>query len=198
MSALNKTPGPKQSDQTEHLLMKKNQAVSIGEILKLINCSPESIKNNSGETVFRCIHCNRMLASRSKLTNKLITYDDFQHVLSHQKTKGLPIQETLVELGFVKEEDIVQELITWYGFPYLPLNNYEINKDAIEMVSYNLAIRHCSVPIEKMGSSLTIAMANPLDASAIIEIEVASKCIILPFVSTISDIKKAIDRCYKN
>ncbi len=185
------------ADHSDNLLIRKTQNVPVGEILKLINCVSEPVKENSGETVFRCIHCNRLMASKYKPESKAIHYDDFQQVLAHQKNHGLPIQEILVKLELIKEEDIVQELISLYGFPYLPLNNYDVSKDAIEMIPYELAKRHCAIPIEKMGEGLTVAMANPLDTAAINEMEKVSRCMILPLISTISEIKKAIDISYK-
>ncbi len=49
--------------------------------------------------------------------------------LNVQKEKGGLIGEVLVELGLAKEEDITQALTVQYGFPYLPLANYEVNPE---------------------------------------------------------------------
>lgn len=117
--------------------------------------------------------------------------------LAVQKEKGGLVGEILVELGFAKEEDIAQALTAQYGFPYLPLASYEIDPQIIEMIPARLARQYLLVPIDKIGNNLTIAMSNPLNVHAIEDAESASSCNVQIFVSTSSDIKKAIEKYYK-
>lgn len=117
--------------------------------------------------------------------------------LSLQKEKGGLIGEILVELGFVKEEDIAQALTAQYGFPYLPLSNYEINYDIINVIPARVCRQYMLVPIDKIGTNLTLAMSNPLNMQAIEDVELLSGCNVQTFVSTSTDIKKAIDKYYK-
>ena len=64
----------------------------------------------------------------------IITHQQLDKALAVQKEKGGLIGEILVELGFVKEEDIAQALTAQYGFPYLPLGNYEVNIETINII----------------------------------------------------------------
>ena len=118
--------------------------------------------------------------------------------LAIQKEKGGLIGEILVELGYVKEEDIAQALTAEYGFPYLPLTNYDINPEVIDMIPGRVARQYFLIPIDRIGNNLTIAMSNPLNVQAIEDVEVISGCNIQTFVSTSSDIKKAIEKYYKD
>ncbi|MFH1128645.1 MAG: hypothetical protein WAW67_04060 [Candidatus Omnitrophota bacterium] len=120
-----------------------------------------------------------------------------EKALSFQKEKGGLIGEILVELGFAKEEDIAQSLTAQYGFPFLPLSNYEIGSDVINIVPARVARQYVLIPIDKIGNNLTLAMSNPLNINAIEDIELLSSCSIQTFVSTSSDIKKAIEKYYK-
>lgn len=115
-----------------------------------------------------------------------------------QQEKGGLIGEILVELGFVKEEDIAQALTAQYGFPYLPLSNYDINPEIVNIVPGRVARQYLLVPIDKIGNNLTVAMSNPLNVQAIEDVELLSGCSIQAFVSTSSDIKKAIAKYYKD
>lgn len=127
----------------------------------------------------------------------LITQEKLQKALTYQRNKGGLIGEILVELGFVKEEDIAQALTTQYGFPFLPLGNYDINTDILSIVPARVAKQYMFIPVDKIGNNLTIAMSNPLNVQAVEDVELLSGCSVQVFVSTSSDVKKAIERYYK-
>jgi type IV pilus assembly protein PilB len=128
---------------------------------------------------------------------KVITPQQLEKAMAVQKQKGGLLGEILVELGFAKEEDIAQALTTQYGFPYLPLNNYEINPEIIKLVPLRVAKQYLLIPIDKIGNNLTLAMSNPLNTQAIEDVEILTGCNVQSFVSTSSDIKKAIEKYYK-
>ena len=127
----------------------------------------------------------------------IINEQQLARALSVQKDKGGLIGEILVELGFAKEEDIAQSLTAQYGFPYLPLSNYDINSEIVNIVPGRVARQYLLVPIDKIGNNLTLAMSNPLNVLAIEDVELLSGCSVQTFVSTSSDIKKAIEKYYK-
>jgi len=128
----------------------------------------------------------------------IISQQQLEDALALQKEKGGLIGEILVELGLVKEEDIAQALTAQYGFPYLPLGNYEINPEVIEVIPGRVARQYLLVPIDRIGNNLTLAMSNPLNIQAIEDVELLAGCSVQTFVSTSSDIKKAIEKYYKD
>ncbi len=128
----------------------------------------------------------------------VIDRNQLDKAIVFQKERGGLIGEILVELGFAKEEDIAQSLTAQYGFPYLPLASYEINIDIIEIVPKRVARQYALIPIDKIGNNLTLAMSNPLNFQAIEDVELLSGCNVQTFVSTSSDIKKAIEKYYKD
>lgn len=130
------------------------------------------------------------------IERKIITSDQLQKALDFQKVNNGLIGEILVQLGFAKEEDIAQVLTAQYGFPYLPLSSYEIDVEVAKIVPEHVARQYCLIPIDKIGNNLTVAMSNPLNSSAIEDVEMISKCVVQAFVSTTTDIRKAIERCY--
>lgn len=127
-----------------------------------------------------------------------INRQQLEKALAFQKENGGLIGELLVELGFLKEEDIAQALTAQYGFPYLPLDNYEINTEIINIVPKRVAKQYMLVPIDKIANNLTLAMSNPLNVQAIEDVELLSGCNIQTFVSTSTDIKNAIQKYYKD
>lgn len=117
--------------------------------------------------------------------------------IAYQREKGGLFGEILVQLKFATEEDIAQALTCQYGFPYLPLANYEIDHEVIISIPENVCRQFCLIPVDKIGKSLTLAMADPLNQNAIDDVELITSCTVQAFVSTASDIKEAIARYYK-
>ena len=128
----------------------------------------------------------------------IINQAQMEQGLDIQRTKGGLIGEILVELGFVKEDDVAQALTAQYGFPYLPLGNYDIDPEIISIIPGRVARQYLLVPIDKIGNNLTLAMSNPLNIQAIEDVELLSGCSVQTFVSTTSDVKKAIEKYYKD
>lgn len=129
----------------------------------------------------------------------VLNQEQLEKALLFQKQKGglNLIGEILVELGYAKEEDIAQALTVQYGFPYLPLSNYEVSPEIVDIIPAKLARQYILIPIDKIGNNLTLVMSNPLNAKAIDEIEAVTDCNVQVFVSTSSDIKKAIEKYYR-
>lgn len=127
---------------------------------------------------------------------KIIKEPELQKALQMQKEKGGLLGSILVLLGFATEEQIAQALTTQYGFPYLPLKNYEIDQEIVKLIPRNVAEQYALIAIDKVGNSLTVAMSNPLNLHAIEDIELITNCKVQTFVSTQSDIKAIIIRYY--
>ncbi|MBL7155573.1 MAG: hypothetical protein ISS90_00330 [Candidatus Omnitrophica bacterium] len=126
----------------------------------------------------------------------VITRAQLEKALQVQKEKGGLIGQVLVLLGFTKEEEIAQALTVQYGFPYLPLENYELTKEVVRLVPENVARQYCLITVDKIGDTLTIAMSNPLNMKAVEDIELLTNCNVQIFVSTMTDINNALDKLY--
>jgi len=132
------------------------------------------------------------------LERGIINQSQLDQSLNFQREKGGLIGEILVDLGFVKEDDIAQSLTAQYGFPYLPLGNYDVDAEITGIIPGRVARQYLLVPIDKIGNNLTLAMSNPLNIQAIEDVELLSGCSVQTFVSTSSDIKRAIEKYYKD
>lgn len=126
----------------------------------------------------------------------LVTQEQLEKALEVQRAKGGLLGEIMVDMGIVKEEDIAQTLTAQYGFPYLPLSNYEIDPEVLRTIPARVAKQYLLIPIDKIGNCLTLAMSNPLNQQAIEDVELLSGCTVQTFVATSSDIKRAIEKYY--
>lgn len=126
----------------------------------------------------------------------IISQAQLDKALTKQKEKGGLIGEILVELGFAQEQDIAHALTVQYGFPYLPLDNYEINAEVLNVIPARVAKQYLLMPIDKIGNNLSVGMSNPLNIQAVEDVELLSGYNVQIFVCTSSDIKRAIERYY--
>ena len=131
------------------------------------------------------------------IERKVINQKQLEKAPKLQEDQGGLIGEILVSLEFVKEEDIAHALTAQYGFPYLPLANYEIDTEVIKIIPENVARQYCIIPVDKISNNLTLAMSNPLNVQAVEDIELLTSCVVQIFVSTATDIRKAVDKYYK-
>jgi len=97
----------------------------------------------------------------------------------------------------VNELEIVEALTAQYGFPYMPLERYQINTECAGAVPENVARQYNVVPLDIIGGLLTVAMSNPLNDRAIEDIEMITKHKMQVFISTVSSINEAINDLYK-
>ncbi|MFH1360885.1 MAG: hypothetical protein ABIJ41_07660 [Candidatus Omnitrophota bacterium] len=148
------------------------------------------------------------MTSFKKISNKqlgevlvergVINREQLAMAVAYQKEKGGLIGEVLVHLNFATEESIAQALTCQYGFPYLPLANYEIDQEVLGSVPENVSKQYCLIPIDKIGKSLTLAMSNPLNVQAIEDVELITGCTVQTFVSTTTDIRNCLKKYYKS
>ncbi len=127
---------------------------------------------------------------------KVITPEQLESALKIQQAKGGLLGQILVSLGFATEEAVAQAVTAQYGFPYLPLKSYTIDPELLRLIPENVARQYCLVPVDHIGDTLTIAMADPLDARVIEDIEMLSRCSVQIFISTGSEVMEAIQRSY--
>jgi hypothetical protein len=138
-------------------------------------------------------HLGQLLVERG-----IINHEQIDIAVEYQREHGGLLGEALVVLKFATERDITQALTAQYGFPYLPLMNYDVDPDVIRVVPEHVCRKFCLIPIDKIGKSLTLAMANPLNVQASEDVELISGCAIQTFVSTATEIKQAIDKYYSS
>jgi len=126
----------------------------------------------------------------------VITPAQLNKAAQEQKRGGERVEQTLVRLGYVKEEVILQYLADYFNLPYLDLDTYLIDEKVAKMIPEEMARRHTLIPIFKIGNTLTVAMTNPLNILALDEVRNKAKTDVEIAISTEKKIKKAIDQHY--
>ena len=134
---------------------------------------------------------------RSELLLKgLITLEQESRILGEMNKRKTSFKETVVVLGFLKEEDLALAEASILDLPFLSLDDYLINPDVVSLVPEKTARQHHIIPVFKVGKTLTVATSDPLNVLALDEVRAASGGDVETVVSTREMIRKALDQCY--
>ena len=125
-----------------------------------------------------------------------ITPEQLAAALEEQKKKSGYLSQHLIAMGFATEVDIAACLSNQYNFPYLPLKNFTINQDVLNIIPLKWIRIYSLLPVDKIGNILSIAMADPLNDGIVQMIKQLTDCEISVFISTYSELKEAINRCF--
>ncbi|MGB9698210.1 MAG: GspE/PulE family protein [Thermodesulfobacteriota bacterium] len=126
----------------------------------------------------------------------VITRDQLQRALEEQKRTGERLEQTIVRLQFAAEELVWQSMADYFSLPFIDLNTYQIDEKVIKIIPEEIVRRHNLMPLFKIGNTLTVAMANPLDIYALDEVRAKTGCDVEIALSTKEKIKRAIDQYY--
>lgn len=130
------------------------------------------------------------------IKERLITPDQLADARTKQVGAKKPIQELLVEMGFVKEEDLLKALSRIYKIPLTNLNSETIDPSAIGFVPYDISENYGVFPVRSENGILILAMSNPQDIVALDTVRMHSNMQIRPILCSKSDIDKAINKHY--
>lgn len=137
----------------------------------------------------------QILLDRKKISESQISLA--LQIRKYSKNEAL-LGEVLLDLRFVNEDDILEAAIEQHQFPYLPVNQYEIDPQVLDLVPIEVAVKYTLMPLERLTNALTIVMANPTDEKAIKEVELVSECRVSIFIDKPSEIRQAIRMYYEN
>jgi GSPII_E N-terminal domain. len=127
------------------------------------------------------------------IQNKLLTSEQLEQALAMQKEKGVRLSEILVSAGFVQETALMSAVSSGIGLPVIDLKRLKVNKEVIGLIPKEVGKHYLILPLSKIGDTLTLAMANPLDVLAIEHVESLTGYKINPVISSSRDILQALE-----
>jgi type IV pilus assembly protein PilB len=129
---------------------------------------------------------------------KVITPEQLDRALKAQKESGsnARLGSTLVQLGFVTDEEVTNFLSRQYGVPAINLQYFEIDPTVVKLIPEDTAKRYQILPLSRVGASLTIAMVDPTNVFAMDDIKFMTGFNIEPVVASAPAIAEAIDKAY--
>ncbi|NQT95314.1 MAG: Flp pilus assembly complex ATPase component TadA [Candidatus Omnitrophica bacterium] len=142
-----------------------------------------------------------VLSLKDRVTKKLlessiIDQAQLDKALQFQKEKGGKLSQILIDLGYVKQKDLLVTLSQDLNIPLINLSKYNIDPTIIEMVPREIARHYQLIPLSKMGPTITIVVADPLNIFAIDDIKSLTGFDVRLVLADTDDIISAIEQYY--
>ncbi len=129
---------------------------------------------------------------------QIITAGQLQSALRLQKERGEKLSEILVSEGFVRAEDLASFLSIEWNIPLIDLKTHVIEPEALQLIPEKMARQHTLIPLNIIGESLVVVMAEPDDYSAIGDVFTLTGMKIEVAFANGADIRRAIDIYYRS
>lgn len=127
---------------------------------------------------------------------ELINEEQLQDALKDAKDNGTRVGFSLVKLGFVAEEELTRMLSKQYRVPAVDLDKVKVDDKVIKVIEGDIAYKHLVLPLRKVGRTLTVAMANPTDMSALDDLKFITRFDIEPVIVGEYTLRKHLEDYY--
>ncbi|HXQ29967.1 MAG TPA: type IV-A pilus assembly ATPase PilB [Gemmatimonadales bacterium] len=127
----------------------------------------------------------------------LITQEQLKKALLEQKTSGMRLGYTLVKLGYIEETEVTKMLARQYRMPAVDLSRFEVDPKILRLLTADIATKYTVLPLKREGRTLTIAIADPNNVTAIEDIKFITRCDVFPVVAGEYTLRNAIERYYQ-
>jgi type IV pilus assembly protein PilB len=131
------------------------------------------------------------------VSDGVVTQKQFEQALAEQRRTGEKLGEILVRLGLITESQLVHFLSSQFGIPEIAFPK-RIAPEIINVISGRIARKYCVVPIGRTLGSVTVAVADPTNLSALDDLAFMTSLKVVPTIAPPSVIRQAIERYYES
>ncbi len=125
-----------------------------------------------------------------------ISEEDLERALELQKERGEKLGKILVDLGFIAMRDVMAALSDQLNVPLVVIEGPPAVSPETEKLSPRFLRQFRCLPIALHGSSLTLAMADPLDFETISAVRSSTGLKVEPVLALEQEILDAVERHY--
>ena len=129
---------------------------------------------------------------------KLLTPEQLDNAVNIQQKQGGRLSEILLSQGLVKAQDLAAVLSVKLNVPLIDLQRHKIQPEALRLIPEDVARKHTLIPLDMVGNSLVVVMADPQDIQTIEDIKAQVKMNIEVALGISTDILSAIDLNYRS
>lgn len=129
--------------------------------------------------------------------HKIISENQLQNALAEQKKSGLKLGRTLISLGYISEEQLMEFLSRQLQIPFVDLKQYKYNADTVRLVSETTARRYRIIVLDATKDTVLVGMADPTDIFAYDELTRLLKRPITEAVVREAELLRTIDQVYR-
>ena len=126
----------------------------------------------------------------------LLTTEQLRKAREQAKSQGQRLGAQITKLGFLQENQLSEFVAKQYGVPDINLDEFDIDPAVIQLIPEEVAQKHTVIPVNRAGSTLILATADPSNIFAIDDIKFLTGYNVEVVVAAEEQIKRAIDRYY--
>jgi len=127
----------------------------------------------------------------------VITRDQLEGALNAQRDQGGRLGLNLVRMKLINEEDLNSYLSRQIRIEAINIEKMRIEPEVLQLIPAKLAIRYEVIPVERVGKTLIVAMADPHNLFTIDDLRFSLGMEIEPHICASSMIQRALDRIYR-
>ncbi|NQZ99923.1 MAG: type IV-A pilus assembly ATPase PilB [Myxococcales bacterium] len=126
----------------------------------------------------------------------LLTAEQLRQARDQVRSKGGRLGAQITDLGYLGENDLTDFVAKQYGVPSIDLDEFEIEPVVVQLIPEDVAAKHTVVPVNRAGSTLIVATADPSNIFALDDIKFLTGYNIQAVVAAEEAIRRAIDKYY--
>ncbi len=182
-------------DQLEHAMSEHQRTgIMLSKILvRLGMVSEDALTQILGTQMQSTM---KMRLGEMLLQQGYITEPQLEKALEEQKKTGQRLGRTLVSLGFLPEERLIEILSAQLDVPFIKLETFTFDADASTYLSDEICRRYDVVPLFVSDKTLTIAMADPTNIRVVDIVKFKSRMDVDIVMASKKEIQAAVDRMY--
>ncbi len=129
--------------------------------------------------------------------NNLLTEEQLRQAIQEKKETGQRLVSVLVRLGLIPENKLLAQLSNLYHMEVTDLDYIIPPESVLSLIPVEKANYYEVIPIDRKGRTLTVAMVDPTDISAIEDLRFITGMEINPVLASETSIREALGRYYK-
>lgn len=110
--------------------------------------------------------------------------------------KGVRLGAQITQLGYLEESELTDFVAKEYGVPSIDLDSFEIDAEVQVLIPEHVARKHNVIPVNRAGSTLILATADPANMFALDDIKFLTGYNIQPVVASEESIARFLEQYY--
>ena len=125
-----------------------------------------------------------------------LTEEKLKAGLAESRRTGKKLGETLVEMGFIRQSDLINVLENQLDVEYVDLQRMSLPKNLVSVIPRAIAKKHNVVPLASDANTVTIAIADPLNFVATDAVRTVTRRKVITRLADAQSITRALTDLY--
>lgn len=134
---------------------------------------------------------------RMLVVERVISEEQLSEGLTRKALQGGFLGQHLVDLGHLDQETLTHFLVRQCHVPHIKLLDYQVDPATSSLLEAELCWEHRVIPLDRLGSILTIAMVDPFRDDSLAAVNgVQPKLRVKPILCNMRDFEQAFEQIY--